>query len=330
MSQLPDAGAKQPPAERDVVFNVVWAGPSFEYLRWFVASQMLHCDARYRFIANDCPAEDVASMERFADANAERVQDVFVASEDVRLRHGDCLDMVLDRWNDGPLFALVDPDICATGSFVTSMLSLLEGADVATSGSEVWSDTNVLPEGQLGVSGEFFYDRDGYTFGSPHLALYRRDAIDDTRERWGVGFSSASAEVLSDPARARLDELDRPFLIYDTGKLLNIFLQGDGHRLVHEEIDDIAHIGGLTHHLHPTGYTSDESGETVPDWALWPGMADRFEVTRYTTAVLRSLVDGVDPPPAPAHVEGPMTEKLGYVRSLLTDMVEECRHLVEP
>ena len=171
------------PTESDVVFNIVWVGPSFTYLRWFVASQMLHSEARFRFIANDCPPEEVAAMERFAEAHPDRIHDLFVASEDHRLRHGDCLDMVLDRSDDGALFGLVDPDICANGPFVSSMLTMLDDAEVATSGSEVWSDSNVLPEDQLGVSGEYFFDRAGFVFGSPHLAMYRRAAVAETIDR---------------------------------------------------------------------------------------------------------------------------------------------------
>ena len=51
---------------------------------------------------------------------------------------------------------------------------LLADHAAVTSGREVWSSTNVLPEGHPGVPGEVFFDRSGFTFGSPHLALYRR------------------------------------------------------------------------------------------------------------------------------------------------------------
>lgn len=330
MTEEAATSATSGPSEVDVVFNVVWTGTTFSYLRWFVASQMVHSDARFRFIANHCPLDQVVEMERFAARHPSRIVDVVVASEDRMIRHGDCLDLVLDRWDDGELFALVDPDICASGPFVSRMLHLLGDAGVLTSGSEIWTDSNVLPEGQLGVSGEYFFDRDGYTFGSPHLALYRRSVIDEARGRWGIGFSTAAVADLSEPARQRLAEIDRPFLIYDTGKLLNMFIQADGSQLVHHELDEATHIGGLAHHLHPSGYTTDESGETVPDWALWPGMAQRHEVTRYTTEVLRALVDGRTPPAAPSGVDKSMAAKLVRVRELLTTMVADSRDVVAP
>ena len=51
------------PRDEDLVFNVVWTGTVFTFLRHFVASQMAHCGARYRFVANGCPPEQIELME---------------------------------------------------------------------------------------------------------------------------------------------------------------------------------------------------------------------------------------------------------------------------
>src|SRR5690606_22166711 len=98
-----------------------------------------------------------------------------------------------------------------------------------------------------------FFDEDGFTFGSPHLAMYRRDALDETFRRWGVGFASAGPEL--EPAtRARLAEAGRDYKLFDTGKIVNILLQCDGQRLLHTEHPDLLHVGGMSHYLSPPAH----------------------------------------------------------------------------
>ena len=116
------------------------------------------------------------------------------------------------------------------------------------SGRGVWRDDSYLPEGQAGVSGEYFYAPDGFLFGSPHFSMYRRDAIEDTVARWGVGFQSAGRDI-SDAARKVLEDSGRWYFFFDTGKILNILLQHDGHRLEHFEHRHLMHIGGMSHYL---------------------------------------------------------------------------------
>ena len=85
-------------------------------------------------------------------------------------------------------------------------------------------------------------------FGSPHVALYRREALDDTRGRWGVSLASAGNDI-SDAARSRLEAVGRSFWVYDTAKIVNILMQADGHHLSHRENPNLVHIGGVSHYL---------------------------------------------------------------------------------
>src|SRR5690606_2098762 len=138
--------------------------------------------------------------ERFAADHTGRVVEIMEVSPVRMVKHGDALDAVYRVRDDGEYFGFIDPDIFATGPFLRMFRDALEECDAVTSGRELWSDHNVLPEGHIGVNGEYFFDRDGFTFGSPHLALYRRATLDDTIPRWDVGFGSAGNDI---PKRTR-------------------------------------------------------------------------------------------------------------------------------
>lgn len=317
-----------------VVFNLVWTGTVFRHLALFTESLLAHTGARVRFIGNACPREELDLMERFATTHPDRVVEVMDVSPTTMLRHGDALDIVRRQRDDGGHFALIDPDIFLRAPVMGRFDALLEDHDVVTSGKELWSRTNVRPDGHPGVNGEYFFDLDGYTFGSPHFAIYRREALDATIERWGVGFSSAGGDISAE-ARRRLVEVGRDYWIFDTAKIVNVLIQADGGTLVHEEHPDLVHIGGVSHFISPpTGDASRSEhggrlwGE-VADWGKWEGMADRYAVARYTALVLHELGEGRVAPDVPAELDADLRDRMAGLRQDLTALVARHGPVVE-
>ena len=307
-------------AERDFVFNVVWAGTVFPYLRWFVQSQLVHSDARFRFVANACPPDQIALLEDYAATHAQ-VTEVMEVSRDEMVPHGTALERVRAERDDGEFFCLIDSDIRASGPFVEDFAAVLDaGAAGVTSGRGVWSTTDVVPEGHAGVNGEYFYSRDGYLFGSPHFAMYRRDAIDDVLDRWGVRFDSGGGN-LSEAADATLAAAGHRYWLYDTGKLVNVFLQESGYELRHQEHPNLLHIGGMSHYLSPpeTAGAGAVASLARVDRTTWN--PDRLEVAEFSAAVLRAAVDGDPVPDTPAGVEADVAEKLEMVRREILALV---------
>jgi hypothetical protein len=303
------------------VFNVVWAGTDFPYLRHFVASQLRHGDAQFRFVANGCPPDQVRHMEEFAAAADGRVTEVFISSTTID-RHGQALDAVLLARDDGEFFCFVDPDILARGRYLEPFADALDaGCAGVTSGKGVWTDDVVVPAGHPGVPGECFYSRDGYLFGSPHFAMYRRAPLLATMSRWGVGFGSTGGE-LTPPAAEALASAGHAYWVYDTGKIVNILLQEDGHRLCHFEQPSLLHIGGMSHYLStPIGGGRPRTAGEATDLGLpWPPA--RLEVARHTAALLRSLSENEPPPPPPPRLDADLARRLNKVRAAILDLFD--------
>ena len=308
------------PSDDVFVFNLVWTGSVFTYLRYFVASQLDHSGARFRFLSNGCPPEQIAMMERFAARHPTRVVEILETSPTMET-HGASLDKVFNERDDGDFFCFLDQDILVSGPFIREFSEeLASGAAGVTSGRGVWVEDDRVPPGHLGVAGEHFYSQEGYLFGSPHFAMYRRDPLAATMNRWGVGFGSTGRK-LSEPAKARLEESGLLYWVYDTAKLVNIFLQADGNRLSHFEHPSLLHVGGVPTYLGPTKLQGREGGLLDPNWQNWRGMETRFEVARFTARVLRALVDQQTPPEIPDGVEPAVRARLVPVRDALIDVV---------
>lgn len=318
------------PRDEDFVFNIVWTGRVFPYLQYLVASQIAQSGARFRFVANGCPPDQIALMEDFRQRRPDRVLEVLVACETMEA-HGVALDIAHDQRDDGDFFCFIDPDILARKPFLAEFSEHLEaGCAGITSGQGIWRDDSVLPEGHLGVSGEYFYAPDGYLFGSPHFAMYRRAPLDRTLARWGVGFRSAGND-LTDEGTRRLDAIGRKYWLYDTGKIVNILLQEDGEQLCHFEHPSLLHIGGMSHFLSPPdGGGGAEQVDWEPDQRVWPWPVTRLEVARYTAFVIRTLAAGRPAPPIPDEVDASLAPRLELVRNELITLIDTHREQLDP
>ena len=106
-----------------------------------------------------------------------------------------------------------------------------------------------------------------------------------------------------------------PYWIYDTGKIVNILLQEDGHRLCHLEHPALLHIGGMSHYLAPPkGRGEPRAAGEASDLGLpWPPA--RLEVARYTADLLRALSHDEPPPAPPSGLDADLAARLDRVRA---------------
>jgi hypothetical protein len=138
--------------------------------------------------------------------------------------------------------------------------------------------------------------------------------VQQVRDRWGVGFRAGSHEQLPEAARYRLVSMHRNFELYDTGKALNILLQGDGFALTHVEHPALVHIGGISQFL---------SDPDVAGLVVQGAGRERLDFARWAAATLRSLVEGHDPPPLP--VEPDARSRADRVRRELFELAQRYR-----
>ena len=310
------------PRQRDLVFNVVVTGGLFGLMQSFVASLMHHSSARFRLVTNACTAASIEEMEQFAREHDDQIVEVLDVSPETMVGHGEALERVLARRDDGAWFCFVDADIKARGPWLEAFIELLDDVDVVSSGKEVWTDDNVVAEEHLGIGlgGRHFYHPNGFVYGCPHLGIYRRSSLDDTRERWGVGLGHRGDDLGAEATR-RLDEAGHLYRMYDTAKVVNILMQLDGYTLVHEENPQLVHIGGLSHYLAPSEWDIRTGDGVEPGWTRTRGVEARAAVARYAAAVLRAATSNQDVPDVPSDVDPNLEERLQLVRVELVDMV---------
>src|SRR5262249_21556826 len=113
------------------------------------------------------------------------------------------------------------------------------------------------------------------------------------------------------------------YKIYDTGKVVNILFQAE-HVLRHYEHPNLMHIGGVSHYIEPGAYIT-RNGEQLPDWVRYASMASRFEVAKFTAAILQASIAGRAVPSIPPGLDVELEAKIARVRDEMVDMVERYR-----
>jgi hypothetical protein len=299
------------PAEREVVWNLVFTPSTFRCFNLFTQSVLAMSDARVRLVANGCDPNDVALMRKFAARFGARV-DVTPLPGSELLTHGRALTALYDTTHDGPLFCFVDTDVKATGRFMPRLLQALDAADVVTSGDVAWSDDTVLPAGERNLAGRHAVDIDGFVYGTSYLAMYRREAVDRVRARWNITFEPYARAHLPSGAQEQLHAMGRDFDMYDTAKVLNILVQTEGGIVRHLAHPELFHVGGISQYL--------VHGDDTPWFAQRGKGKQRWDFARWAARTLQALADG-RPPPAVA-VDGLTEEQAATTRAELQDLVD--------
>ena len=291
-------------AEGPSVLNVVMTPGTFRYLQLFTRSLLAQSELRVRIAANGCPSGELQLMRRFAEDHGTRVEVVELSSPTM-VPHGVALDEIFAARDDGDYFFFVDSDVKAKRPFMEAFLTLLGRFDVVTSCSVAWSDDSILPAAAPDLVGRHAVGHDGFVYGSSYLAIYPRALVDRVREAWGVTFRAYSYEKLTPLVQRRLSELGRQFRFYDTAKVLNILLQGDGSGLTHVDNPALVHVGGISQYLSDPsvlGRTDTAANDDAPvPWFATSGAGrQRWDFARWAAAMLRSIVDGEPAPELPA------------------------------
>jgi hypothetical protein len=319
------SGIRSRATESDFVFNVVVTPGTFRFLGLFTRSLLAQSEVRLRLVANGCPADEVGDLRDFAGTSEGRVE-VVVLSSPTMVPHGVALEEVFTLCDDGAYFCFVDSDVKARRPFMAMFLDLLTRVDAVTSCNVAWSDDTVLPPGSRDLAGRHAVGTDGFVYGGSFLAIYSRPAVERVRAQWGVTFRTYAFDQMPVAWQQRLDAMGRRFGLYDTAKVLNLLLQGEGFVLAHVDNPALVHIGGISQYLSdPSVLGRDpEAGagaEPAAPWFALSGVGrERWDFARWTAATLRSLVDGGPVPELPADRE--QRSRAKEVRRELLGLVE--------
>lgn len=281
---------------RDLTFNIVFVSGTVRSLGLAVLTLVEQSPYRYRLVANGLLEDEIEALHRLA-ASHERLES-YVYPTKRPIAHGTLLSLLAWR-EQGEYLCFADSDIFATAPFGDLLEQRLDTCDVFTSCTHFVAD----PEDEVaGFGGRCVQTPSGIPLPATFFAVYKAAPLRQIMLETGVMFERCYDRSHVTPAVAAvLERAGWQGERVDTSKLLGVLLHERGHRVVHEELAPLLHIGGISWWLmkHPEPDArpfvwKDDS------FAFLGRRADRKEsrevVARYFSDYLRAKFGEAAPP----------------------------------
>jgi hypothetical protein len=196
----------------------------------------------YRFVlVNNAlsPAEAALLMQLAEREPRCRYVDFGVAKS---LGHARALNRLYEM-SEGSHFAFIDSDVFAFAPFAEQLERLVASCDIVTACLPMFVGEQDTTPGFLGRN---VTSPAGQVIGTSYAAVYRRQVIHTIADRYRVRFKSKLGPARLAHLRGILRKYGWEGHTLDTAKLLNILALEEGFSLQHQQLDGLAHIGGMS------------------------------------------------------------------------------------
>lgn len=236
----------------NITFHIVFTPGTVKYLRLFTISLLKWLPCSLRLVPNGCAPEEVRMLHEVCRRHA---QAEVVRLPWDRMRGHQIVLNYLHQQNPSEYFGFMDSDILATGDFLSELFPLLEKYGAVFSGLPFWrkDEHYAWPwhRRMRFIQGEHLYTTDGRLLGCAYFAMYHQAMLTEFMKATDITFKAYDWHKLPLHHQERLRRLGLKARGYDTGKVLNIFLQDRGEQFIYRDSPDLHHIGGFSYFTLP-------------------------------------------------------------------------------
>ena len=232
-------------APAEVTFNIVYVPGSVRRLLPFALTLLMGSGVRIRVVSNGCGADEIELLHA-ASHREDRIS-VHVLPFASSVDHGTALNHLFTSF-DEPIFAFADSDVLASGDFVDDLFHTSPRAAAVFAAPAVFhtDDEAVLPAGATYLAGRHMVLSDGTPSGGTYIAAYERRLVEQVWQRAPRGFKAHRRSLLDRRLKRQFSSRGWSFHVFDTGRVINLLLLLDGHRLENRNVPALHHIGGLS------------------------------------------------------------------------------------
>lgn len=294
--------------------NIIFTERTVKQLWIFVESLLRNSEINYRLVVNGCLEYEVEFLKDKVGAS-DRLQ-LLLYSLDISKPHHEVLNYLLSLDPEDPYFCFMDSDIFAVEEFVECFIGELDHADALFSCpplSSLLVDEVPVPNR---LQGRVFTSKNGFFVGASYFAIYKRRSVQFIIHKFGVAFERLRWDEISDEVQLLLESKDLKYLIYDTGKVLNILLSMCGFKTRYVKCPSLIHIGGISWASKYNVSTDSESVDRDVN-GLKRVLMVRGLLAQYFSKLMIAYRDNLPEPDFPEFDNSKITSAVDRVRSLL-------------
>ena len=228
-----------------LTFHIIYTPGTVRYLLPFVTTLLRWSDCTFRLIANGCAEAEQKQLQDFC--HGRRRLEYLALPTPTMYRHGAALNE-LQRRNQSPYFCFMDSDILACGDFMATFAGSLGRYAGIFSGIPLHcTEDDLMSRAEWSnVWGEQVLNPGGPIPGGSYFAIYDQRLITQLMRNTKVDFSAVRWPNLPSPVRRKLTAIGFEKAAYDTGKVLNLLLQAEDHKVIFQHSAQLQHIGGIS------------------------------------------------------------------------------------
>ena len=230
-----------------MTFNIIYTPNSVNYLLHFIPS-LLNCSP-YNFclVSNGCSPRERAILKKTVSQDKRLSYHCYPTN---RMQiHGKVLTYLQSRCQE-EYFCLMDSDIFATSPF-KNLEKIMEKRNLTGlfSAMPIWVKESeyIFQSTFKSMVGTFNHTKKDICIGSTYFAIYNNDHLNQIIQHYGVCFDECSYLTLPKDIQNKLNRLGFPLLSFDTGKVINLFLNEHKFQLKNIKIPALYHIGGTSY-----------------------------------------------------------------------------------
>ena len=230
---------------KQIKFNIVCTPGAAQYAPLFALSLRKWSDCSFRLVANGCSPAETRLLRKFCTKTPRF--EFFALPVKTMIPHGQALSYLQSR-ERSDTFCFIDSDILATGEFLAKLAPRLGQYAGVFSGSPVWlkDEEKVIPAGFQEMSGRYSRTDENICLGSSYFAIYDNRVLTQTIQSTGINLNRYKWADIPTKYQDQLLQMGLRKGGYDTAKLLNLLLLGQGERLLFQESPALQHVGGIS------------------------------------------------------------------------------------
>jgi hypothetical protein len=273
-------------ATERLLFYIIYTPGTVRTLLPFVDTLLHWSDCTYCLIANGCGEDELTLLRDRCAAeprlNWQRLPWPY------KVEHGHALNHLF-AISDLPYFSFMDSDILATGDFMAELRPLLPDAAGLFSAwpMTIKAQERLLPAASSFIAGRHSHTEAGLCLGGSYFAIYVRAVLKRSLAQAPDGFNRGYWAQLPRRTQRFLCTIDQERRFYDTGRLLNLYVQSQGGKLCVHDCSVLLHLGSYSIYTGRARSTSSRWLTRVG--AVARRVRDHLNGQAYRTAILKQV-----------------------------------------
>lgn len=299
--------------------NIIFTERTVQHLWIFVESLLRNSKINFRLVLNGCLEYEVEFLRKKIETS-NRLQ-LLVYSLDKSSPHHEVLNALFSVDPEDHYFCFMDSDIFAVDNFFECFIGELVQADALFSCPPLSSLlVDEIPVTNR-LQGRTFTSQNGFFVGGSYFAIYKRRSVQMIVNEFGVAFERLRWEELDDEIQMLLESKDLKYLVYDTGKVLNILLSICGFNTKFVECAGLIHIGGISWASKYNVSTDSDLINSTPN-GLEKVLMVRGVLAQYFNMLMIAYSKGLPEPVFPKIENSKINSAVARVSSLLKEIYE--------